>query len=38
MYIGMCDWGKVEHMQEVIPFLYAFTREHVLINVKKICC
>jgi hypothetical protein len=38
MYIGMCDWGKVEHMQEVTPFWYAFAREHDLINVKKMCC
>ncbi len=27
VYIGMCDWGEVKHMQEVTPTLYAFAKE-----------
>jgi hypothetical protein len=38
VYIGMCDWGEVEHMQEVTPFLYVFAKEHDFINVKKVRC
>jgi hypothetical protein len=27
VYISMCDWGEVEHMQKVIIFLYVFVKE-----------
>jgi len=28
VYINMCDWGEIEHMQKVIIFSYVFVKEH----------
>jgi hypothetical protein len=35
VYIGMCDWGAVGHLQEVMPSLYGFAKEQDVTNAKK---
>jgi hypothetical protein len=35
MYIGVCNWGEVKHLQDVIPFLYHFAKHYDAINVRK---
>jgi hypothetical protein len=35
VYIGVCDWGEVEHLQEVLPLLYGFTKEQDANNTKN---
>jgi hypothetical protein len=35
MYIGVCNWGEVRHLQEVTPFLYHFAQYYDAINVRK---
>jgi hypothetical protein len=34
VYIGMCDWGEIWHLQET-PSLCGFAKEHKATNVKK---
>jgi len=34
MYIGMCDWGEIGHLQET-PSLYGFAKEQDATNAKK---
>jgi hypothetical protein len=36
VYIGMCDWKEVMHMQKVTPSFYVFAREQNLINVRNV--
>jgi len=36
VYIGMCDWGEVGRLQELMPSLYGFTKEQNAINTKKV--
>jgi hypothetical protein len=36
VYIGVCNWGEVGHLQEVMPSLYGFTKEQDATNTKKI--
>jgi tRNA A-37 threonylcarbamoyl transferase component Bud32 len=26
LYIGVCNWGEIRRLQEVIPFLYGFSK------------
>jgi hypothetical protein len=35
VYIGMCDWDEVVHLQEVMTSLYGFTKEQDATNEKK---
>jgi len=35
VYIGVCNWGEVERLQEVTPSLYGFAKEQDATNVKK---
>ncbi len=35
VYIGVCDWGEVECLQEVTPSLYEFTKEQNATNAKE---
>ncbi len=35
VYISMCDWGEVGHLQEVTPSLYGFVKEQDPTNAKK---
>jgi hypothetical protein len=37
VYIGVCDWGEVAHLQEVMPWLYGFANEQNTTNAKKKC-
>jgi len=37
MYIGVCNWGEVECLQEVSPLLYGFTKEQDATNTKNMC-
>jgi len=36
VYIGVCNWGEVRHLQEVTPSLYGFIKEQDATNPKKI--
>ncbi len=36
VYIDMCDWGEVGHLQELMPSLYGFTKEQNATNRKKV--
>ncbi len=35
VYIGVCNWGEVGHLQEVLPSLYGFAKEQDATNSKK---
>jgi hypothetical protein len=35
VYIGMCNWGEAERLQEVTPSLYGFAKEQKATNTKK---
>jgi hypothetical protein len=35
MYIGVCNWGEIGHLQEVTPSLYGFAKEQDATNTKK---
>jgi hypothetical protein len=35
VYIGVCNWGEIICMQEVIPCLYVFAKEQDAINMKE---
>jgi len=37
VYIGVYDWGKIKHLQEVMPSLYRFTNEQDATSVKEVC-
>ncbi len=34
--IGICDWGEVERLQEVMPSLHGSTKEQDATNAKKV--
>jgi hypothetical protein len=36
VYISMCDWGEVGHLQEVMPSLYGSAKEQDATNTKKV--
>ncbi len=36
VYIGIYDWGKVAHLQEVMPSLYRFTNEQNATSTKEV--
>ncbi len=36
VYIGMCDWGEVNHLQEVMPSLYGSAKKQDATNTKKV--
>ncbi len=35
VYIGVCNWGEVGRLQEVMPSLYGFVKDQDAINTKK---
>ncbi len=35
VYISVCNWGEVEHLQKVMPSLYGFAKEQDATNTKK---
>jgi hypothetical protein len=37
VYIGMCNQGEAEGLQEVMPSLYGFAKEQDAINAQKLC-
>jgi hypothetical protein len=35
VYIGVCDWGEVECLQNMTPSLYGFAKEQDATNTKQ---
>jgi len=35
VYIGVCDWGEIECLQEVMPSLYGFVKEQDATNANQ---
>ncbi len=35
VYIGVCDWGEAECLQDVSPLFYGFTKEQDATKVKN---
>jgi hypothetical protein len=35
VYIGVCDWGEIECLQEVTPSLYGFVKEQDATNANQ---
>jgi len=37
VYIAIYDWGKIRHLQEVMPSLYGFTNEQDTTSAREVC-